>query len=147
MTPDQGQKIIELLEDILTAIKANGTGGGGNTPAVMATPKSSTKGTSSDEVPQPSEPVPNAGAVAVHFGKNNGVPLSQLSDRSLSWYAQEQAPRLDSSGNPYPPRPQEVTLRNAARTLWHQKKGTLQGAMPADQSNQGEEDDDSNVPF
>jgi hypothetical protein len=28
MTPDQGQKIIELLEDILTAIKANGSGGG-----------------------------------------------------------------------------------------------------------------------
>lgn len=28
MTPDQGQKIIELLEDILAAIKANGTGGG-----------------------------------------------------------------------------------------------------------------------
>jgi hypothetical protein len=28
MTPDQGQRIIELLEDILTAIKANGSGGG-----------------------------------------------------------------------------------------------------------------------
>ena len=32
MTPDQGQKIIELLEDILTAIKANGTGEGGILP-------------------------------------------------------------------------------------------------------------------
>lgn len=142
MTPDQGQKIIELLEDILTAIKANGTGGGAKP---SATPKSSTQGTSSDEVPQPSEPVPNAGAVEVHFGKNNGVPLSQLSDRSLSWYAQEQAPRLDSSGNPYPPRPQEVTLRNAARTLWHQKKGTLQGSIPAPPATQ--ENDDEQVPF
>lgn len=79
-----------------------------------------------DEViPQPSEVVPNAGDVQVHFGKNNGVALSKLSERSLSWYATEQPPRLDSSGKPYPPRPQEVVLRNAARTLWHQNKGTL----------------------
>jgi hypothetical protein len=81
---------------------------------------------SGDEViPQPSEVVPNAGEVQVHFGKNNGVALSKLSERSLSWYATEQPPRLDSSGKPYPARPQEATLRNAARTLWHQNRGTL----------------------
>jgi hypothetical protein len=81
---------------------------------------------SGDEViPQPSEVVPNAGDVQVHFGKNNGVALSKLSERSLSWYATEQPPRLDSSGKPYPARPQETTLRNAARTLWHQNRGTL----------------------
>lgn len=79
-----------------------------------------------DEViPQPSEVIPNAGDVQVHFGKNNGVALSKLSERSLSWYATEQPPRLDSSGKPYPARPQETTLRNAARTLWHQNRGTL----------------------
>ena len=78
-----------------------------------------------DVIPQPSEVVPNAGDVQVHFGKNNGVALSKLSERSLSWYATEQPPRLDSSGKPYPPRPQETVLRNAARTLWHQNKGTL----------------------
>ena len=76
-------------------------------------------------IPQPTEVVPNAGDVQVHFGKNNGVALSKLSERSLSWYATEQPPRLDSSGKPYPPRPQETTLRNAARTLWHQNRGTL----------------------
>lgn len=76
-------------------------------------------------IPQPTEIIANPGDVQVHFGKNNGVPLSKLSERSLSWYAQEQAPRLDSSGNPYPARPQETTLRNAARTLWHQNRGTL----------------------
>jgi hypothetical protein len=76
-------------------------------------------------IPQPSEVIPNAGDVQVHFGKNNGVALSKLSERSLSWYATEQPPRLDSSGKPYPARPQETTLRNAARTLWHQNRGTL----------------------
>ena len=76
-------------------------------------------------IPQPTEVIPNAGEVQVHFGKNNGVPLNKLSERSLSWYATEQPPRLDSSGKPYPPRPQETTLRNAARTLWHQNRGTL----------------------
>jgi hypothetical protein len=87
---------------------------------------SSSGGGGSDEVIlQPTEVVPNAGDVTVHFGKNNGVALSKLSERSLSWYATEQPPRLDSSGKPYPARPQETTLRNAARTLWHQNRGTL----------------------
>jgi len=105
-----------------------------NKAAPRSTPARATSGSSSysgssggaDEViPQPTEVVPNAGDVQVHFGKNNGVALSKLSERSLSWYAAEQAPRLDSSGKPYPPRPQETLLRNAARTLWHQNKGTL----------------------
>ena len=88
-------------------------------------PATSYSGGGDAPIPQPTEIVANAGDVQVHFGKNNGVALSKLSERSLSWYAQEQAPRLDSTGNPYPARPQEITLRNAARTLWHQNKGTL----------------------
>jgi len=105
-----------------------------STPARASTSTSSPSRPSSGDaevVPQPSEIIANPGDVQVHFGKNNGVPLSQLGERSLSWYAQEQAPRLDSSGNPYPPRPQEITLRNAARTLWHQNRGTLGGGAPA----------------
>ena len=90
-----------------------------------STPSAFTASGEEAPVPQPTEIVPNAGEVQVHFGKNNGVPLAKLSERSLSWYAQEQAPRLDSSGNPYPVRPQETLLRNAARTLWHQNRGTL----------------------
>jgi hypothetical protein len=100
-----------------------------NTPArstSTASSYASSGGGGSDEVIlQPTEVVPNAGDVTVHFGKNNGVALSKLSERSLSWYATEQPPRLDSSGKPYPARPQETTLRNAARTLWHQNRGTL----------------------
>jgi hypothetical protein len=103
--------------------------------ATTPTPSSSsfTRG-GDEEIPQPTEIVANPGEVQVHFGKNNGVPLSKLGERSLSWYAQEQAPRLDSSGNPYPARPQETTLRNAARTLWHQNRGTLGAAVAAKQA-------------
>ena len=109
-----------------------------------------------EPIPQPTEIVANPGDVQVHFGKNNGVALSKLSERSLSWYAQEQAPRLDSSGKPYPARPQETTLRNAARTLWHQNRGTLGQATAAPQSApaRGEApassahlSDEENVPF
>ena len=75
--------------------------------------------------PQPSQVVENAGDVQIHFGKNKDKPLSELSERSLAWYATEQPPRLDSSGKAYPPRQQEITLRNAARTLWHTRAGTL----------------------
>jgi hypothetical protein len=81
----------------------------------------------SDEVPLPSEVIPNAGEVQVHFGKNKGVAISQLGDRSVAWYAQEAEPRIGNNGKPFPPRPEDVLLRNAARTLIHQKRGTLPG--------------------
>lgn len=81
-------------------------------------------------IPQPAEVVPNAGSVTIHFGKNSGKPLSELGERSLSWYATEQPARLDSNGQPYPRRPQETALLNAARTLWHQNHGTLAGPQP-----------------
>lgn len=109
-------------------------------PVRAGTALSSSRGGGGDQVvPQPTEIVANAGDVQVHFGKNNGVPLSKLSERSLSWYAQEQAPRLDSSGNPYPARPQETTLRNAARTLWHQTHGTLENGTSVASSPAAEE--------
>ena len=129
-----------------------------STPARSTSTTSTYSSSGGDEpVPQPTEVVPNAGDVQVHFGKNNGVALSKLSERSLSWYAQEQAPRLDSSGKPYPARPQETTLRNAARTLWHQNRGTLGQAdvpkstsaatpsIPAESS--AHLSDEENVPF
>ena len=91
----------------------------------------------SDEVPMPTEVVPNAGDVQVHFGKNKGVALSTLGDRSVAWYAQEPEPRLRNDGTPFPPREADVLLKNAARTLIHQKRGTLPAvtapkAIPAD---------------
>tara|TARA_R110002126_G_scaffold30994_1_gene100453 strand:+ start:57 stop:467 length:411 start_codon:yes stop_codon:yes gene_type:complete len=82
----------------------------------------------SEEVPMPTEVIANAGDVQVHFGKNKGVALSSLSERSVAWYAQEPEPRLGNNGKPFPPRPEDVLLRNAARTLIHQKRGTLPSA-------------------
>ena len=82
----------------------------------------------SDEVPMPTEIIADAGNVQVHFGKNKGVALSSLSERSVVWYAQEPEPRLGNNGKPFPPRPEDVLLRNAARTIIHQKRGTLPSA-------------------
>jgi hypothetical protein len=86
----------------------------------------------SDEVPLPAEIIEDAGSVQVHFGKNKGVALSSLSERSVAWYAQEPEPRLGDNGKPFPQRPEDVLLRNAARTIIHQKRGTLpSAAVPA----------------
>ena len=82
----------------------------------------------SDEVPMPTEIIADAGNVQVHFGKNKGVALSSLSERSVAWYAQEPEPRIGSNGKPFPPRPEDVLLRNAARTIIHKKRGTLPSA-------------------
>ncbi len=125
------EDILKAIHQELVAIRqllAEGKAAPARSTPVRAstnTPATSYSGGGDAPIPQPTEIVANAGDVQVHFGKNNGVALSKLSERSLSWYAQEQAPRLDSTGNPYPARPQETTLRNAARTLWHQNKGTL----------------------
>jgi len=82
----------------------------------------------SDEIPMPTEIIEDAGNVQVHFGKNKGMALSSLGDRSVAWYAQEAEPRIGNNGKPFPPRPEDVLLRNAARTLIHQKRGTLPSA-------------------
>ena len=82
----------------------------------------------SDEVPLPTEIIADAGSVQVHFGKNKGVALSSLSERSVAWYAQEPEPRIGNNGKPFPPRPEDVLLRNAARTIIHKKRGTLPSA-------------------
>ncbi len=88
-------------------------------------------GSRSDDpaIPQPTTVIANAGDVQIHFGKNQGVALGTLSERSLSWYATDQEAKLDRNGQPFRPRPQEITLKNAARTLWHQKRGTLVGGV------------------
>lgn len=120
------QELVAIRQLLADANKAQPRSTPARSTSSSSSYSSSGGGGGFDEViPQPSEVVPNAGDVQVHFGKNNGVALSKLSERSLSWYATEQPPRLDSSGKPYPPRPQEIVLRNAARTLWHQNKGTL----------------------
>ncbi len=157
------EELVAIRKLLAEANKAAPARSSSATPARSTSSSSSyssgggfSSGGGDENIPQPTEVIPDAGDVQVHFGKNNGVALSKLSERSLSWYAQEQAPRLDSSGKPYPPRPQEIILRNAARTLWHQNRGTLGAAAPAPKASGGVElpidssahlSDEENVPF
>ena len=102
----------------------------------------------SDEVPMPTEIIEDAGSVQVHFGKNKGVALSTLSERSVAWYAQEAEPRIGNNGKPFPPRPEDVLLRNAARTIIHQKRGTLpSAAVPQPTASVTTSIDDGDVSF
>ena len=127
MTDIQHQAILDELKAIRLILAARPTPapvplGGSHQPAATQTPDG--------PPPQPDSVVENAASVQVHFGKNNGIALGALSERSLSWYASVKAPKLDNSGKPFDPRPADVALEQAARTLWHTQKGTL--AVPAD---------------
>lgn len=82
------------------------------------------------QIPQPSQLIADPGSVAVHFGKNAGQPLSSLGDKSIEWYATPKEPRLGNNGKPFPPRPADEQLANAARQLYHAKRGTLVGKAP-----------------
>jgi hypothetical protein len=97
-------------------------------PYASGAPAAKPAAARSEEVPMPTEVIADAGNVQVHFGKNKGVALSSLGDRSVAWYAQEPEPRIGNNGKPFPPRAEDVRLRNAARTLIHQKRGTIAGA-------------------
>ena len=97
-------------------------------PFAAGAPPAKPAAARSEEVPMPTEVIADAGNVQVHFGKNKGVALSSLSERSVAWYAQDAEPRLGNNGKPFPPRPEDVLLRNAARTIIHQKRGTLPSA-------------------
>lgn len=97
-------------------------------------------------IPMPDAPVPNAEDVAVHFGKNKGVRLGDLQIRSIEWYAQDAEPKLKNDGTPFPPREDDVRLRQAARTIVHQRRGMLppSPAKPITLTNTVE---DETVPF
>lgn len=70
-------------------------------------------------IPMPSEIIADASNVEIHFGKNKGRTLGTLSPKSLEWYAADKPPQLKNDGTPFAPRPDDVRLLNAARTLHH----------------------------
>lgn len=130
MTDIQHQAILDELKAIRLILAAQPT----PAPTRPVTSQQPTGAPSPEgPPPQPDTVVENAAAVTVHFGKNNGIALGALSERSLSWYASVKAPKLDNSGKPFDPRPADVALEQAARTLWHTQKGTL--AVPAETGN------------
>jgi len=158
MTDQQNTQLLSAIKsldltirELTEAVKASANR---PTPAPSYLPPKAlpTKSFNNDEIPQPSEIIANAGDVLIHFGKRNGEPISQLPANSLRWYATDQEPRLNNQGEPFPPRPAEIMLKNAARTLWHMNKGTLVGAAPvatpaAPSANTSQGEIDSDVPF
>lgn len=119
MTNEQYQELIIEIRAIRTALTQNKPA----TTAVASKPTTSGQAV----IPQPGEIIENPGAVLVHFGKNKGRPLADLGAKSVEWYAQEPEPRLRTDGSPFPPRAEDLLLRNAARTIVHQNRGTLAG--------------------
>lgn len=118
MTTEQYQELILEIRAIRSALTQ------GTKPAApAAASKPVTSGPK--EIPPPSEIIDNPGAVCVHFGKNKGRPLADLGAKSIEWYAQEPEPRLRTDGTPFHPRAEDLLLRNAARTIVHQNRGTL----------------------
>lgn len=136
----------QLLRDILAALKSN---------ARPATSQASAPAQTGPEVyPQPLRiiSIEDAEETEVHFGKNAGKKLRDLGEKSVSWYALEKPPQLKKDGTPFDPRPQDVALTEAARTLHHARLGTLatnRVAVPTKQKDAPKqaEIDDSSVPF
>lgn len=124
---------VRAIRSALTQTRATAT----------ATPSAAPAATS-EEIPLPITPVENAGAVQVHFGKNTGRALADLGAKSVEWYAKEQPPKLMHDGTPFAPRPADVALREAARTLVHQRRGTISMTEPVLKA---APDDESSVPF
>lgn len=118
MTTEQHAEILVELRAIRALLSRQSTPAA---PAVASKPASA----GPKEIPLPSEVIDNATDVPVHFGKNKGTPLGNLSPKSIEWYAQEPEPRLRTDGTPFPPRAEDVLLRNAARTIVHRGRGTL----------------------
>lgn len=128
MTTEQfSQLLVELhaIKALLARQPAPGNRySGTTTPATVAA--SSTPA----DIPLPASPVANAEQVRVHFGKNSGTALGSLGAKSIEWYAKEPEPRLRNDGTPFPPRAEDVALREAARTLVHIRRGTIPNPGP-----------------
>jgi hypothetical protein len=133
MTTEQHLELLTELRAIRAALEAKPRAASPATPtAPTATPNS---------LPPPAVEILNAGDVQVHFGKNTGTPLSSLTDKQLLWYGADRPEQLKKDGTPFAPREADVLLKNACRTLWHQRKSApiVLATQPAD--------DGENVPF
>jgi hypothetical protein len=136
MTNEQHVELLTELRAIRAALEKP-------KPAPMLSLTAATAPTPTpDTLPLPVFAIADAGSVQVHFGKNTGTPLSSLTDKQLLWYGADRPEQLKKDGTPFAPREADLLLKNACRTLWHQRKS---GApiVPATQR----ADDGENVPF
>ena len=136
MTTEQHHEILTELRAIRAALEAKPR---------AATPAPATTATATpNSLPKPDVEIVDAGSVQIHFGKNTGTPLSALTDKQLLWYGADRPEQLKKDGTPFAPRQADIQLRNACRTLWHQRKS---GAPIALTSQPAAADDGENVPF
>jgi hypothetical protein len=136
MTTEQHLELLTELRAIRAALEKP-------KPAPMLSLTAATAPTPTpDTLPLPAIAIADAGSVQVHFGKNTGTPLSSLTDKQLLWYGADRPEQLKKDGTPFAPREADLLLKNACRTLWHQRKS---GApiVPATQP----ADDGEQVPF
>jgi hypothetical protein len=133
MTTEQHHEILTELRAIRAALEAKPRTAQATATATTATPA---------PLPLPAIAIADAGSVQVHFGKNTGTPLSALSDKQLLWYGADRPEQLKKDGTPFAPREADVLLKNACRTLWHQRKSGAPIALTPQPADDGE-----NVPF
>ena len=134
MTNEQHTELLTELRAIRAALEAKPR---------AATPATATAPTATPTSLQaPDYVVENAGDVQIHFGKNKDTPLSALSDKQLLWYGADREPQLKKDGTPFAPREADVLLKNACRTLWHQRKSGAPIVLATQPADDGE-----NVPF
>jgi hypothetical protein len=110
MTPEQHNELLVELRAIRAALETK--------PRAVATaPNVSTS--SATSLPPPDQVIDSPASITIHFGKNKGVAIGSLTEKQLLWYGAEREPQLKNDGTPFPPRAEDVLLKNACRTLWH----------------------------
>jgi hypothetical protein len=144
ITDTQFRELLLELREIRLALQSRQTSLASQAPAPA---KTSTSTQTPDSLPLPSVLIENAGGIAVHFGKNAGTPISQLNDKQLLWYGADREPQLKNDGTPFAPRQQDTTLKNACRTVWHQRQGSIPTPAPKPAPAQSTELADEEVPF
>jgi hypothetical protein len=135
MTNEQHTELLTELRAIRAALEAKPRTAQATATTPTATP---------DTLPLPAIAIADAGSVQVHFGKNAGTPLSALSDKQLLWYGADRPEQLKKDGTPFALREADLLLKNACRTLWHQRKS---GAVIPTAPKPAATDDGENVPF
>lgn len=126
----------QLLTEILTELRAIRAALEKPKPMLSLTTATATAPTATpNSLPPPAVEILNAGDVQIHFGKNTGTALSALSDKQLLWYGADRPEQLKKDGTPFAPREADVLLKNACRTLWHERKSgapIVLASQPAD---------------
>jgi hypothetical protein len=133
MTTEQLTELLTELRAIRAALESKPRTAQATATIPTATP---------DTLPPPAVEILNAGEVQVHFGKNTGTPLSALSDKQLLWYGADRPEQLKKDGTAFAPREADVLLKNACRTLWHQRKSGAPIVLASQPVDDGEQ-----VPF